>query len=309
MVVASVGSNDGSERRPHRRGGPARRAARRLRRRAPREVRQAGPHVRRRAARAGRVGGAARRRSTPAPGSRRGIELAIPIVSAAMDTVTEARLAIALARPGGIGIIHRNLSIDDQVGRGRPGEALAVRHDHRPGHAAARRAWSSRALDIMARYHISGVPITDDDGRLVGILTNRDLRFVEDVDQRHPRRDAHARRSSPPRSAPRSSRPRSILWQHRIEKLPVVDDDGVLRGLITVKDIKKQIEYPRRHPGRAGPPPGRRRGRRRARRARAGRGAGRGRRRRARRRHRPRPLATACSTWCKAVEDRFAAST
>ena len=109
---------------------------------------------------------------------------------------------------------------------------------------------------------------------------------------------------SPRRSAPRSSRPRTILWQHRIEKLPVVDDDGVLRGLITVKDIKKKTEYPARHPGRAGPAARRRRRRRRPRRARAGRGPRRRRRRRARRRHRPRPRHAACSTSVKAVKDR-----
>src|SRR5215471_2490989 len=113
----------------------------------------------------------------------REIELAIPVVSAAMDTVTEARLAIALARLGGIGVLHRNLSIEDQVAevdrvkRSESGmivDPVTLRPD----------ALVADALGLMATYHISGVPITDDDGRLVGILTNRDLRFHKDRRQR-----------------------------------------------------------------------------------------------------------------------------
>src|SRR4051795_13114060 len=112
----------------------------------------------------------------------RGIELSIPVVSAAMDTVTEARLAIALAREGGIGILHRNLSIErqvaevDKVKRSEAGmivEPVTLRAD----------APVAAALDLMRRYHISGVPITDADSRLVGILTNRDLRFEDDTEQ------------------------------------------------------------------------------------------------------------------------------
>ncbi len=172
----------------------------------------------------------------------RGIELAIPIVSAAMDTVTEARLAIALAREGGIGILHRNLSIEDQVAevdkvkRSESGmivEPVTLRPD----------SLVSDALALMARYHISGVPITDEDELLVGILTNRDLRFEEDVAQ--------------PVSALMTSRnlvtapvgttlaeAEEILHRNKIEKLPVVDAEGRLRGLITVKDIEKRIQYP-----------------------------------------------------------------
>src|SRR4051812_15850825 len=107
------------------------------------------------------------------------IELAIPLVSAAMDTVTEARLAIAMARAGGLGIIHRNLSIEDQVvevdrvKRSQSGMIVDPVTLRPTAHV-------SQALEIMAKYHISGVPITDDDGRLVGLLTNRDLRFVDD---------------------------------------------------------------------------------------------------------------------------------
>jgi IMP dehydrogenase len=173
----------------------------------------------------------------------RGITIQIPIVSAAMDTVTEARLAIALAREGGMGIIHRNLSIDaqmaevDKVKRSESG--MIVEPVTLP-----RNALVSDALDLMATYHISGVPITDETGTLVGILTNRDLRFAPDASQ--------------PVSALMTSRDlvtaplgttlaeaEAILHRHKIEKLPVVDAEGRLKGLITVKDIQKRIEFPK----------------------------------------------------------------
>jgi IMP dehydrogenase len=172
----------------------------------------------------------------------RSIEIAIPIVSAAMDTVTEARLAIALAREGGIGILHRNLSIADQVAevdkvkRSEAGmivEPVTLSPD----------ALVRDALELMAHYKVSGVPITDESGVLVGILTNRDLRFERDVEQ--------------PVSALMTARnlvtapvgttlaeAEAILGRNKIEKLPVVDPDGKLRGLITVKDIQKKIQYP-----------------------------------------------------------------
>jgi IMP dehydrogenase len=172
-----------------------------------------------------------------------GIALAIPIVSAAMDTVTEARLAIALARAGGIGIIHRNLSIEDQVvevDRVKRSQSGMIRDPVTLPPTAMVRS----ALDIMARYHISGVPITDDGGRLVGLLTNRDLRFIEDQDQ-----PIEAVMRRPPLvTAPVGTtldEAKDILWQHRIEKLPVVDDDGLLSGLITVKDINKRTQHPK----------------------------------------------------------------
>jgi IMP dehydrogenase len=172
----------------------------------------------------------------------RSIELSIPIVSAAMDTVTEARLAIALAREGGIGILHRNLSIDEQVAEvdkvKRSESGMIVEPVTLPPAALVR-----EALELMARYKVSGVPITDVEGVLVGILTNRDLRFEDDVEQ--------------PVSALMTSRSlvtapvgttlaeaEEILHRNKIEKLPVVDADGRLRGLITVKDIQKRIEYP-----------------------------------------------------------------
>jgi IMP dehydrogenase len=172
----------------------------------------------------------------------RSIELAIPIVSAAMDTVTEARLAIALAREGGIGVIHRNLSIEAQVAEvdkvKRSESGMIVEPVTLPPDAPVR-----AALELMARYKVSGVPITDEDSVLVGILTNRDLRFENDVAQ--------------PVSALMTSRnlvtapvgttlaeAEEILHRNKIEKLPVVDEDGRLRGLITVKDIQKKIEFP-----------------------------------------------------------------
>src|SRR3954452_1450219 len=172
----------------------------------------------------------------------RGISLEIPIVSAAMDTVTEARLAIALAREGGLGILHRNLSIEDQVGEvdkvKRSESGMIVEPVTLPPDALV-----SHALDLMRTYHISGVPITDGAGVLVGILTNRDLRFEDDVTQ--------------PVSALMTARnlvtapvgttlgeAEEILHRNKIEKLPVVDGDGRLKGLITVKDIQKKIQYP-----------------------------------------------------------------
>jgi IMP dehydrogenase len=172
----------------------------------------------------------------------RELELAIPVVSAAMDTVTEARLAIALARIGGIGIVHRNLSIEDQVTEvdkvKRSEAGMVVEPVTLPADAPV-----SEALELMARYRISGVPITDEAGILVGILTNRDLRFETDTAQ--------------PVSALMTARDlitapvgttleeaEKILHRNKVEKLPVVDADGRLTGLITVKDISKRIEYP-----------------------------------------------------------------
>ncbi len=172
----------------------------------------------------------------------RSITLAIPLLSAAMDTVTEARMAIALAREGGIGIIHRNLSIEDQVSevdkvkRSESGmivEPVTLRAD----------ALVSEALAMMERYHISGVPITDEGGKLVGILTNRDLRFVEDVTQPV----SAVMTSENLITAPKGTtlhEAQSILHRHRVEKLPVVDERGYLTGLITVKDIQKRIQFP-----------------------------------------------------------------
>jgi IMP dehydrogenase len=172
----------------------------------------------------------------------REIELEIPIVSAAMDTVTEARMAIELAREGGIGVLHRNLSIEEQVAevdRVKRSEAGMIDDPV----TLAPEARVADALALMERYRISGVPIVDEAGRLAGILTNRDLRFEDDVSQPV---------SGPMTSSDLVTAPvgttlaeaEAILHRHKIEKLPIVDESGVLKGLITVKDIKKRIEYP-----------------------------------------------------------------
>jgi IMP dehydrogenase len=170
------------------------------------------------------------------------ITLAIPVISAAMDTVTEARMAIALSREGGMGIIHRNLSIEEQVSEvdkvKRSESGMIVEPVTLPPDAPVR-----EALAVMERYHISGVPITEPDGKLVGILTNRDLRFVDDVEQAV----AAVMTSTDLITAPAGTtleEAQSILHRHRVEKLPVVDDHGYLTGLITVKDIQKKIQFP-----------------------------------------------------------------
>jgi len=170
------------------------------------------------------------------------IELAIPILSAAMDTVTEARLAVALARIGGIGVVHRNLSIEDQVSEvdkvKRSEAGMIVEPVTLPPSALV-----GDALSLMERYRVSGVPITEADGRLVGILTNRDLRFGVDPSMRI----ADAMTAEGLVTAPVGTtldEAQAILGRHRIEKLPIVDLDGRLRGLITVKDIQKREAYP-----------------------------------------------------------------
>jgi IMP dehydrogenase len=172
----------------------------------------------------------------------RSIRLAIPVVSAAMDTVTEARLAIALAREGGLGIMQRNLSIEDQVAEvdkvKRSESGMIVEPVTLPPDALV-----SHALELMATYHISGVPITDKDGVLVGILTNRDLRFENDTTQ--PVSALMTERNLV--TAPTGTTLREaeeILHRNKIEKLPVVDADGKLTGLITFKDIQKKIQHP-----------------------------------------------------------------
>ena len=219
----------------------------------------------------------------------RTIALEIPIVSAAMDTVTEARLAIALAREGGIGVVHRNLSIEDQVAEvdkvKRSEAGMIVEPVTLPPDALVR-----DALELMARYRVSGVPITDAAGVLVGILTNRDLRFGAD-----PAEAVSAVMTSRDLvTAPVGTtlhEAQAILGRHKIEKLPIVDADGRLKGPDHRQGHREAGQVPARDEGRAGSPPGGRCGGRRAGRARAGRRARRRRRRRDRRRHRARPLA------------------
>jgi IMP dehydrogenase len=172
----------------------------------------------------------------------RTIALEIPVVSAAMDTVTEARLAIALAREGGMGVLHRNLSIADQVAEvdkvKRSEAGMIVEPVTLPPGALV-----GEALELMSRYRVSGVPITDESGVLVGILTNRDLRFGAD----HSQPVSAVMTSRDLVTAPVGTTLReaqAILGRHKIEKLPIVDADGRLKGLITVKDIQKRVRYP-----------------------------------------------------------------
>src|SRR5215211_1388028 len=170
------------------------------------------------------------------------ISLAIPVISAAMDTVTEARMAIALAREGGLGIVHRNLSIEEQVGEvdkvKRSESGMIVEPVTLPPEAPVR-----EALAVMERYHISGVPITEECGRLVGILTNRDLRFVDDVEQPVSRVMTSENLITAP-AGTTLEEAQSMLHRHRVEKLPVVDERGYLTGLITVKDIQNKFKVP-----------------------------------------------------------------
>jgi IMP dehydrogenase len=172
------------------------------------------------------------------------IQLNIPLMSAAMDTVTEARLAIALAREGGIGIVHRNLSVEAQaseVDKVKRSEAGMITNPVTLGADAT----LEQAEELMGRFHISGVPIVDSTGRLVGILTNRDIRFAEVEDLYRPVSDfMTAENLVTAQVGTTLEQAKRILQQHRIEKLPLVDNDGRLIGLITVKDIQKKRDYP-----------------------------------------------------------------
>ena len=169
------------------------------------------------------------------------IKLNIPLMSAAMDTVTDSRMAIAMAREGGLGIIHKNMSIADQAAQ----VDKVKRSEHgvitdpfflSPKHII------QDAENLMARYKISGVPICED-GKLVGILTNRDLRFVTDYNRPiHEFMTSKNLITAPVGTSLEEAK--MILAKHRIEKLPIVDENGVLRGLITIKDIEKSTKYP-----------------------------------------------------------------
>ncbi len=174
----------------------------------------------------------------------RDISLAVPVLSAAMDRVTEARLAIAMARCGGLGVIHRNMPIDDQAA-----EVQRVKRSQSGMIGDPVTLPATATLDdaerIMNRFKISGVPITSADGVLVGILTNRDVRFCSPEDYRRPVSEFMT--SEGLVTAPEGTtleEAKVILQRHRIEKLPLVDTSGRLRGLITVKDIMKRQEFP-----------------------------------------------------------------
>jgi IMP dehydrogenase len=175
----------------------------------------------------------------------RNILLNVPLLSAAMDTVTESEMAIAMAQHGGLGIIHKNLPIESQaseVDRVKRSESGMIVN---PITLAANRR-ISEALDLMRRYRISGVPITEDgskDGRLVGILTNRDLRFETNVDRAVSEVMTRENLITVPVGTTLDDA-REILHRHKVEKLLVVDQDFRLKGLITVKDIQKAIKYP-----------------------------------------------------------------
>ena len=170
------------------------------------------------------------------------VKLNIPLVSAAMDTVTEARLAIAIAQEGGIGVVHKNLSIDEQaeevekVKRSESGmivDPVTLSPEN----------YIHEALELMRKYRISGVPIVDDGNRLVGILTNRDLRFEKNVHRKV--NEAMTQDGLVTAQLGISlEEAQEILQENRIEKLPVVDENGRLKGLITVKDIEKKTQYP-----------------------------------------------------------------
>lgn len=171
------------------------------------------------------------------------IKLNTPLMTAAMDTVTETNMAIAMAREGGIGVIHKNMSIErqaDQVDRVKRSENGVIVN---PFYLAPENT-VSEANELMAKYKISGVPICRD-GKLVGILTNRDLRFMTEYDYSQPISNVMTKEQLI--TAPvgtKLSDAQEILRQHKIEKLPLVDDDGYLKGLITIKDIEKSNQYP-----------------------------------------------------------------
>lgn len=172
----------------------------------------------------------------------RKLTINIPLMSAGMDTVTESRMAIAMAREGGIGIIHKNMSIEKQ--------ALEVDRVKRSEHGVITDPFYlspyhtvSDALELMERYRISGVPITDDDGKLVGIITNRDIRFERETSKEidEVMTKEHLVTAKIGISMDEAL---EIMKQHKIEKLPLVDDNFMLTGLITIKDIEKSIQYP-----------------------------------------------------------------
>ncbi len=169
------------------------------------------------------------------------IHLNIPIISAAMDTVTESRLAIAIAREGGVGIIHKNMSIEEQASN----VDKVKRSEHGvitdPFYLAPEN-YIKEAIEIMEKYRISGVPITKN-GKLVGILTNRDLRFESNFEQPIDKIMTKKNLITAPVGTSLQEA-QKILGKHRIEKLPIVDKEGNLKGLITIKDIEKSVQYP-----------------------------------------------------------------
>lgn len=170
------------------------------------------------------------------------IRLNIPMMSSAMDTVTEAPMAIAIAREGGIGIIHKNMTIEEQAA-----EVDKVKRSENgvivnPFSLSAEHTIKD-ADDLMGRYKISGVPVTDEAGRLVGIITNRDLRFETDFSKKISQAMTHENLITAPEGTTLDEA-QEILRKYKIEKLPIVDKEGYLKGLITIKDIEKAVQYP-----------------------------------------------------------------
>lgn len=172
----------------------------------------------------------------------KGVVLNTPIMTAAMDTVTEAKMAIAIAREGGIGIIHKNMTIEqqadevDKVKRSENGviaNPFSLTEDHTVADADS----------LMGKYKISGVPIVDNDGKLVGIITNRDMRFLSDFNQKIGDVMTKENLITAPVGTTMDEA-QAILKKHKIEKLPIVDEGGYLKGLITIKDIEKAVQYP-----------------------------------------------------------------
>ena len=187
------------------------------------------------------------------------IDLNLPIISSAMDTVTEARLAIAMAQAGGIGVIHRNLSPDGTGRGGAAGQEIRKRHGGQPGDHRSR-GDPGDAQVLMKTHGISGIPVVENGGtggqmtgRLVGILTNRDVRFASDPTQKISELMTSDGLVTVNESVDQHEA-KKLLHQHRIEKLLVVDPDGQCVGLITVKDIEKSQLNPACLEGCAGPP-------------------------------------------------------
>ena len=170
------------------------------------------------------------------------VTLNTPIVTAAMDTVTESSMAIAIAREGGIGIIHKNMTIEqqadevDKVKRSENGvivNPFSLTEDH----------LVKDADELMGKYKISGVPIVDRAGKLVGIITNRDMRFLSDYNATISEVMTKENLITAPVGTTMTEA-QNILRQHKIEKLPLVDENGYLKGLITIKDIEKAVQFP-----------------------------------------------------------------
>jgi IMP dehydrogenase len=173
----------------------------------------------------------------------RGIELAIPLVSAAMDTVTESRMAITMAREGGIGIIHKNMPVDRQakeVDRVKRSESGMISDPFTTRPDTPLRA----VLAKMEKFGVSGAPVVDEEHRLVGIVTNRDLQFETDLSRPVGELMTHGADLVSAPVGTTLEEAVKVLHRHRIEKLPVVDENGVLRGLITVKDVRKRAQFP-----------------------------------------------------------------